>query len=124
MPHTRTHIHFQDENVETVVAEVSNTPWNEMHCYVLSPNAKGVQAKVGQERREEERQARKYIDLPDRAHEQAITKEGAPVWNYVFQKEFHVSPFMEMAHTYDWDFRRPDELLWVVTHMLRQGQER
>jgi DUF1365 family protein len=23
------------QEVETVVAEVSNTPWNEMHCYVL-----------------------------------------------------------------------------------------
>ncbi|MEM8945058.1 MAG: DUF1365 domain-containing protein [Planctomycetota bacterium] len=25
----------RDENVECIVAEVSNTPWNECHCYVL-----------------------------------------------------------------------------------------
>ena len=30
-----------------MVAEVSNTPWNEMHCYVLDPRSKGVKAKVG-----------------------------------------------------------------------------
>ncbi|MGD8560334.1 MAG: DUF1365 domain-containing protein [Gammaproteobacteria bacterium] len=27
-----------DTKVETVVAEVNNTPWNEQHCYVLSEN--------------------------------------------------------------------------------------
>jgi len=29
-------------NVETVVAEVSNTPWGERHCYVLRPEAQGA----------------------------------------------------------------------------------
>lgn len=29
-----------------MVAEVSNTPWNEMHCYVLDPRSKGVKARV------------------------------------------------------------------------------
>lgn len=28
------------------MAEVSNTPWNEMHCYVLNPRTKGIKAKV------------------------------------------------------------------------------
>jgi DUF1365 family protein len=37
---------LQGKEVETVVAEVSNTPWNEMHCYVLNPKTKGVTAKV------------------------------------------------------------------------------
>lgn len=27
-----------NSKVETIVAEVSNTPWGESHCYVLSPN--------------------------------------------------------------------------------------
>ena len=36
----------QGKEVETVVAEVSNTPWNEMHCYVLDPRSKGVKARV------------------------------------------------------------------------------
>lgn len=29
------------ERVETIVAEVSNTPWNERHCYVLSRRGEG-----------------------------------------------------------------------------------
>ena len=33
------------------MAEVSNTPWNEMHCYVLSPRSRGVRAKVGKDGR-------------------------------------------------------------------------
>ena len=32
------------ENVETVVAEVSNTPWNERHCYVLSIADRDIEA--------------------------------------------------------------------------------
>ena len=55
---------------------------------------------------------------------QSIEKEGGPVWNYVFAKDFHVSPFMGMDHTYDWDFSRPREKMWVITHMLRLGTER
>ena len=30
-----------DRRVETVVAEVNNTPWGERHCYVLRPDAPG-----------------------------------------------------------------------------------
>jgi uncharacterized protein len=29
----------QDRAVQTVVAEVNNTPWGERHCYVLQPTA-------------------------------------------------------------------------------------
>ena len=29
----------EDTRVETIVAEVNNTPWGEQHCYVLSPDA-------------------------------------------------------------------------------------
>ena len=36
----------KSEKIETIVAEVSNTPWNEMHCYVLDPRVKTVKAKV------------------------------------------------------------------------------
>jgi hypothetical protein len=56
------------------------------------------------------------------------------VWNYVFDKEFHVSPFMDMNHVYDWEFVGPREGgreggagcgMWVTTHMLKkEGRER
>ncbi|EEC45425.1 predicted protein [Phaeodactylum tricornutum CCAP 1055/1] len=60
-----------------IVAEVSNTPWNEMYCYVLHPDSEDIKTVS---RREDST-------------------------NYVFQKNFHVSPFMEMDYVYDWVFR-------------------
>eukprot|EP00903_Cladosiphon_okamuranus_P008379 g8057.t1 len=72
-----------EEEIETVVAEVSNTPWGEMHCYVLNPKTEGVQV----------------LPKEDDAH--------GPI-RYRFEKEFHVSPFMSMKHTYDWKFTAPN----------------
>lgn len=39
---------YNEENteVETIIAEVSNTPWNEMHLYVLNPKVSGVECTV------------------------------------------------------------------------------
>jgi len=65
-----------------VVAEVSNTPWNEMHCYVLHENSVD-QVQVQESSSELEKQ-------------QSI--------NYKWPKRFHVSPFMQMNYTYDWTF--------------------
>lgn len=65
------------DKLSVVVAEVSNTPWNEMHCYVLHKNSTDdVQVKE--------------------VNENTI--------NYKFPKKFHVSPFMEMDYLYDWTF--------------------
>lgn len=74
------YIQEKDTNkMVTVVAEVSNTPWNEMHCYVLHPDS---------------------IDQVQIKHEDPA-KETI---NYLWPKRFHVSPFMEMNYTYDWTF--------------------
>lgn len=69
-----------DSHVETIVAEVNNTPWNEQHCYVLSDK-----------RNEGNRRNKRYR----------------------FDKEFHVSPFMDMNTKYDWRFVQPDNRLNV-----------
>lgn len=66
--------------LQTVVAEVNNTPWNEQHCYVLDA-AESV--------------------TTDRLH------------RHRFEKQFHVSPFMEMTHQYDWRFSMPENRLNV-----------
>lgn len=87
------------------MVQVSNTPWNEMHCYVLDPRTKGVKAVLTGDKGKGERGG-----------------EGGRRWNFVFQKEFHVSPFMEMDHTYDWDFVDPLEEVWVSTAMLKGGK--
>jgi DUF1365 family protein len=66
--------------LEAIAAEVSNTPWNERHVYVLD-------ARVQQGHR------RKFSFEQD--------------------KEFHVSPFMEMAMRYKWRFLLPEHKLAV-----------
>jgi len=77
---------------DAVVAEVSNTPWNEMYCYVLHPQSLQVKTVTS-------------------------TRNGI---NYVFPKAFHVSPFMEMDYNYDWIFDdRLHDSIRVVTAMKR-----
>jgi DUF1365 family protein len=72
----------QDNHVDTIVAEITNTPWNERHAYVLGPN-----------------------DNEGSEHKRRF-------W---LSKEFHVSPFMDMAQEYHWCFTIPARRL--VVHM-------
>lgn len=66
--------------ITAMVGEVSNTPWTEMYCYVLHPDSVDqVQTKT---KGSSERQRVEYI----------------------FPKQFHVSPFMDMDFWYDWVF--------------------
>ena len=138
--HPPTHL-LQGKKLETIVAEVSNTPWNEMHCYVLNPTTKGVRAVLNRKKKKKTRGGGKSPTHPPThpptlfihasmystaggGGEEEEEEEEEEVWNYVFQKDFHVSPFMGMDHTYDWEFVGPEEEMWVVTHMLREGKER
>ncbi len=70
--------------VETIVVEIHNTPWGEIHCYVLP------------------------------AHRSEHPRED---WRrHRLDKDFHVSPFIDMNIHYDWRFRVPGERLNV--HMI------
>jgi uncharacterized protein len=68
--------------IDAIVAEVSNTPWNEMQCYVLHENSIDIQQVK-----------------PGRSYQ-----GSTPGINYLFRKTFHVSPFMDMDFLYDWTF--------------------
>eukprot|EP00550_Attheya_septentrionalis_P002412 CAMPEP_0198281436 /NCGR_PEP_ID=MMETSP1449-20131203/1376_1 /TAXON_ID=420275 /ORGANISM="Attheya septentrionalis, Strain CCMP2084" /LENGTH=391 /DNA_ID=CAMNT_0043977207 /DNA_START=262 /DNA_END=1437 /DNA_ORIENTATION=- len=89
------YIYARDQTMENekasfdaIVAEVSNTPWNEMHCYVLHPDSVDMTTvQAGKEKSLQE----------DKQNMSQST-------NYMFRKVFHVSPFMEMDHMYDWTF--------------------
>ncbi|CAM9871161.1 unnamed protein product [Ectocarpus sp. 12 AP-2014] len=100
-----------EREIETVVAEVSNTPWGEMHCYVLNPKTKGVQVI-----------AKDKSNDNDHNTSKKGTKETT---RYRFEKDFHVSPFMSMKHTYDWKFTAPDlspgSGLMAQTTLLESG---
>jgi DUF1365 family protein len=62
--------------MDAIVTEVSNTPWNEMHVYVLHPSSVDIEC----------------------------VKQSSQGTNHVFEKTFHVSPFMAMDYMYDWVF--------------------
>jgi len=87
----------EEDNIEAIVAEVSNTPWNEMKCYVLHPDSKDIE--IVQDGR-----SRKILD-----------DDNIKSINYVFKKRFHVSPFMEMDYIYDWTFWHLRESKIAVT---------
>jgi len=80
-----------DGPVSVIVAEITNTPWQERHSYVLPVSAAGN-------------------ELPS----------GSP-YRFEFDKQFHVSPFMPMAMQYRWRFGEPAEQLSVYMENLRDG---
>lgn len=71
--------------LDAVVAEITNTPWNERHAYVL--DARG---------------------------------QGELRWR--FPKRFHVSPFFDLDHEYEWRLVPPGERLRVDMTNWRAGQ--
>jgi len=79
-----------DTKIETIVAEITNTPWNERHAYVLP---------------------------------QHLNTAPGGARRFVFAKQFHVSPFMEMKFDYDWRFSPPGERLAVHMENLRNGEK-
>lgn len=73
---------------DVVVGEVSNTPWIEMHCYVLH-----------------EKSTDSVVVSPSESDSGKGTGDvERHKLNFLFPKTFHVSPFMEMQYKYDWRF--------------------
>lgn len=75
--------------LDTIVAEITNTPWHERHAYVLS--AQGAQ------------------------------QRGSAL-QWTFDKAFHVSPFIPMDRTYQWQLSSPGRTLSVHMGVLRDGE--
>ncbi len=80
--------------VETIVAEITNTPWGERHQYVLDVGAAGVGGGA----------------------------TGSRHLRFRLDKEFHVSPFMPMAMQYHWSFSEPRQRLVVQIQNLAGGE--
>ena len=90
--------------IEACVAEVTNTPWGERHCYVLpDPIRKESVAELVrvQPAREEAEVSR--LQLPGDAN-------TPDLWS---PKELHVSPFLPMEMRYRWQLTAPAEHLTV-----------
>lgn len=76
------------EQLQALIAEVTNTPWGETCHYVVS-----------------------------------LVGAGSGPFHCQLNKEMHVSPFMEMAMDYTWDFARPGPQLAFHMESFREGQK-
>lgn len=83
---------YDGEQLDAVVAEVTNTPWGERHCYVLDASAARSQS---------------VANSGDATEQTATTNLLSRKATFAFPKAFHVSPFMEMDVEYHWQLSEP-----------------
>jgi len=88
----------EDQQVQTIVAEVNNTPWNERHCYILDRSNQPAQSAYTSQIVEPEAEKRTSV---------------ARHLRFRHGKRFHVSPFMEMNMDYRWSIVAPADTLTV-----------
>jgi DUF1365 family protein len=95
-----------DGALEAIVAEVTNTPWDERHLYVLDAR----------------RDTRQSGHRPTEDRPAGDRPAGArPIVEARFAKELHVSPFFPMEIDYRWRFTPPGERLAVQMENHRAG---
>jgi hypothetical protein len=128
-----------DTHVETILAEITNTPWKQRHCYVLStsiaaaslipsPRANGERARVRGDASAPPVEV--VVENSEHPHP-ALSLEGEGIthpeaikhWHWQFDKRFHVSPFMPMDMQYNWRFSAPDQALRVHMENYRDGRK-
>lgn len=98
------------DRVETVVAEVNNTPWNEKHCYVLDFAVQKHDAPAS------------GFEVVGQNHSLALrASSDNRVQSFEHPKAFHVSPFMPMEMTYRWQMSEPGERLSVHIENFSRG---
>jgi uncharacterized protein len=86
------------DTVQTIVAEITNTPWGERHQYVLDAEAGS-------------------LDI------EAAGARSHGLARFDFDKDFHVSPFMPMHMQYRWCFNRPSQRLFVNMRNFQDGTQ-
>ncbi|KAL3808433.1 hypothetical protein ACHAXA_003840 [Cyclostephanos tholiformis] len=111
----------EKERVEAVVVEVSNTPWNEMHVYVLHPESVDVAEYTSYpSRRGGAGDPSSSSSSPSNDDDDAIRGNVSRTHRYRWRKGFHVSPFMTMDHDYDWTFEFERDRIRVEARMIRR----
>lgn len=119
--------------IEAIVAEVSNTPWNEMKCYCLHPSSKDVDIVLVESGGELRKKSTPTRDDNSTVTSATTKKESSTndencnhnnsSLNYIFNKTFHVSPFMELDYIYDWTFWDPTESRIRVSATMIKKEE-
>ena len=122
--------------IESVVAEVSNTPWSEMHCYMLAEGVEGVEisrasgAEGGSSRTKSRSKSRDRSKSGVRGRGTSRGKSPAPApftassdfaLTATWAKRFHVSPFMEMNYDYTFRFSTPGPQGVAVSSQMRDA---
>ena len=120
------------QSLDAVVAEVSNTPWGERHCYVLpvqdsspmfcpdppSPRrggpGRGGEQVVGI--------VSQSAPLPSPPRRGEGTEAPPRRFDFQFDKTFHVSPFMGMDVEYRWQLAGPGPQLTLHTENWRADE--
>jgi DUF1365 family protein len=105
------------ETLDAIVAEVSNTPWNEQHPYVL--DARHATPPAGAEAGPLPQGCSSTAASPVRGGDQA-----GRTHRWRFPKLFHVSPFMALEQEYAWRFLEPGPRLAVHMENLEGGRRR
>ena len=104
----------QDDEIEAVVVEVSNTPWNEMSIYCLHPDSVDtILSKVYPSNSSQSLSKGAGGGVNDDGN-----NDSSNTYHYQFEKKFHVSPFMTMDHDYDWKFMLQKDQIVVQAQML------
>ncbi|MCG8463486.1 MAG: DUF1365 domain-containing protein [Xanthomonadales bacterium] len=88
--------HNHQHELVAIVAEITNTPWGERHCYAFAAEAIRKQPRHG-------------------------NPAGQSVYEVVFDKGFHVSPFMPMGLQYRWRFNISDVAVHIFMALRREG---
>ncbi len=117
-------------HIAAVVAEVSNTPWNEMHPYVMHPQTAGMidqslpplarcpaQAATSPAAAGRDSHPRSRSSGRTRQTETPQSTDNSDAQRLVrfdFPKAFHVSPFMPMQQAYNWAFTPPGQRLNIT----------
>lgn len=102
-----------DSRVETIVAEVNNTPWGERYCYVLDATPQ----KAGSED-----SAESSSIAPFEAVRISSGSTGSRHLRFEHEKRFHVSPFMQMDMSYRWRIAEPGNSLTVQIENWQSGR--
>jgi DUF1365 family protein len=93
-------------SLQCMIAEVANTPWIEQHSYMLHESVKGVDI------------IRKTEISSDTSNNDNDTHD---IFEASWDKEFHVSPFMEMDYRYTFTFSEPKDHVWVRSKMVKRN---
>ena len=100
----------EEYELEAIVVEVSNTPWDEMSIYVLHPESVDVIQHF-------------VYPLSNTSNERSSFSAKSPTHRYRWRKNFHVSPFMPMDFDYDWKFLVENDRVKVEAKMIKQKDE-